>query len=74
MVAKTTDSRGESMTQTASAGMEHWETSKYGIDLDDGKSDGEKYPPPASAPPGVFTSPPEDETLGSDTAEAVTGA
>ena len=48
------------MTQFATAGMEHWATSKYGIDPDDGKSDDEKYPPPAAAAPGVFTPSPGD--------------
>ena len=58
MGAETSDTRGEGLTESGSAKMNCWTTSRYGIETDDGKSDEEKYPPP----PGAMTPVPEEST------------
>jgi hypothetical protein len=48
------------MTESGDSGMEHWDTSLWGVERkDDERSDEEKYPPPAPTPPGTMT--PVDE-------------
>ena len=48
--------------------MKHWTTSMYGVKPDDGKSDAERYPPPAQTPKDTFGPSPHDVGLDSHSA------
>jgi hypothetical protein len=60
MDTETADTRREQMTESGDANMEHWRTSLWGTDPDDGTTDDKRYPPPSPTPPGTVTPAPEE--------------
>ena len=63
MGTKAPDTWGTDITTSGDTGMRYWSTSLWGVELeDDGRTDEEKYPPPAPTPPGTIT-PVEESTM-----------